>query len=144
MLYSKVQCNVMSVIRTVQDAILPRAPKTLWRDLPCIAWHPKSIECKEASSSGYSHMEIDVLNTGPWSHPSDNEPNQLAKPSLLFATVANTISVEWALTNAVLLLKGPNSSLLCSSWSSLVPLYFSVPDGSHGLTSRLSSHSLSL
>lgn len=129
----------MSVIRTARDAILPRAPKTLWRDLPCIAWHPKSIKCKEASSSDYSHVESDVLNTGPWSHPGNNEPNQLAKPSFLFAAVANTISVEWALTNVLLLLKGLNSSLLCSSWSSLVPLYFSVPDGSHGRTSRLSS-----
>lgn len=67
------------------------------------------LECKEISVVD-RHMEIGILNTGPWSHPGNTEPDQIAKPSFLFATIANTISVDWALTNAVLLLKGPNSS----------------------------------
>jgi len=79
----------------------------------------------EASSRGYGHMEINVLNTGPSSHPGNKEPYQVAKPSFLFA---NTISDEWALTNAGLLLKGPNSFPhapsyrdLHHTWGSAVP-----------------------
>lgn len=55
-------------------------------------------------------MEIGMFNL--WSHPGNTELNQIAKLPFLFAT----ISADWALTNAVLLLKGPNSSAAGAQW----------------------------
>lgn len=125
--YSTARHNIMSDLLKIPSYLeLPKLCEEIYLVLP------KSIQCKEACSSGYSCTETDILSIDPWGRSGNSEPNQLAKP---FPVCHSRHSQK-------LVTKGPNSSSLCSSGSSLVPLYFSVPDGSHGLTTRLSSHFL--